>query len=134
MIRSLKLIALFVPAAILAACELPPPNSDEISGIYRLDGPDFAATIIIKQEGVWEYKFESAGHFERSGQWSREPQADSASTIAITLDNFVFGFQFRPYPRPDGPTTYVMNLEKDNRGRIKSCLTEDNQFCFRKQQ
>jgi hypothetical protein len=104
-----------------------------VLGTYRLDGSGFTATIVVKAGGIWEYKFDNAHAFQRSGPWSRLQTADSPSTLALQLDNFVFGFEFRPYPRLDAPTTYVMNLEKDPSGHISACLTEDNLFCFKKQ-
>jgi hypothetical protein len=132
----LKWLGIVALAAIVAACNLLPPNLNEISGTYRLNAPAGVGILTIKPDGIWKYKFDDNKKIPTTGQWSREPSADSFSTVAIVLEHFQLGFDRHsdlPVLVEDRPGFFFLNLERTWTGDIRDCLGEDYNLCFIKQ-
>jgi hypothetical protein len=136
MIRRLNFLTFISLAAMLAGCGLQAPNLDEVYGTYRLNAPAGIGILTVKPDGTWEYKFDKNDKIPNAGRWTREPSADSSSTLAIVLERFHIGFlrhsDLVPVEIEQRPGFFVLNLERTWDRSVRDCLDEDN-LCFIKQ-
>jgi hypothetical protein len=116
-----RLLIAILLAAPVVGCEAPPVVVTDVAGKYRADVPSGRVTLAINGDGTWEYLIDGPSRFRRTGKWTLEDKQSTRSVVAISLENFDFGFPLRG-SKLLGPHYQYFYFEKTYAGKMKTCL------------
>jgi hypothetical protein len=114
--------ALLMAVAIAVGNGGPEPIAvSDVPGTYRTATPYGRATLVVKEDGAWNYLLDTRPELRPSGKWTLETTQSTPTLIALSLFPFAFGFP-RDQVDPQRPTHHFFYFSKRRTGKIETCL------------